>query len=223
MDVMICVIIPTYNSGESLGPLLKAVNAAALRCVVSDGGSADNTIKIAAASGANIALGSPGRGHQLRRAVGLAGDCEWLLFLHADSDLPENWYDVLQRHIRDHADKAGYFDLRFDSPRFSARIIEGLASLRCRFFGLPYGDQGLLVSKALYEAADGYPAAPLFEDVALIRRLGKFRIRRLGAPLLTRPDKFERDGYFRRGWGNFRLLRRYLKGETAVSLSKEYT
>ena len=106
--------------------------------------------------------------------------------------------------------------------KFSARILEALVRIRCKVFGLPYGDQGLLISKALYDAVGGYPDIPLFEDVALIRALGKRRIRRLGLPLTTSADKYERGGFYRRGWRNFRLLRRYLKGEAPEELLKAY-
>ena len=220
---MICAVIPTYNSETSLPALLSSLSSHVDRIVVTDGKSNDLSFNIAAKHGAMIALGTPGRGNQLRRGVHWAAECEWVLILHADSRLPENWQALTTRHIKKYPDKAGYFDLRFNSQQLSARIIERLVRIRCSLFGLPYGDQGLLISKTLYDEVGGYPATSLFEDVAIIKALGKPRIKRLGGPLMTDASKFERDGFLRRGWRNFRLLRRYLKGETPESIARDYT
>lgn len=220
---MICAVIPTLNCEASLEPLLEQLRGHVDRIVISDGGSADQTLSIAIRYGAAIASGSAGRGQQLRRGAKWAQDCDWLLCLHADSSLSEDWLDKVQNHIGLHSGKAGYFDLRFDSRRLSARVLEILVRIRCALFGLPYGDQGLLISKRLYGDIGGYQNIPLFEDVALARTLGKGRLRRLGGPLLTSANKYERDGFYRRGWRNFRLLRRYLKGDTPNSLAKTYT
>lgn len=219
---MICAIIPTLNSGQSLDALLRDISPNTERMVVGDGGSEDETLQTAAKSGAVIALGHKGRGVQLNRGARWAQDCTWLLFLHADSSLTGTWQKAIAAHIKNHPNRAGYFDFRFDSSNPSARLLEGLVRLRCTVFALPYGDQGLLISRDLYDQVGGYPDFPLFEDVALIRKLGKSRLRRLGIPLITSAAKYETDGFFRRGWRNFRLLRRYLKGETPETLAKTY-
>lgn len=219
---MICAVIPTLNSAASLPALLTQLRPHVDRIVIADGGSEDDTLQIAAKHDAVIALGAAGRGPQLRRGARWAHESGWLLFLHADSVLPNQWEHTVQHHIKTRPETTGYFDLRFDSPRMSARIIEALVRIRCWMFGLPYGDQGLLISRSLYAAVGGYPGLPLFEDVALIRSLGKKRITRLGLPLITSAEKFERDGFYRRGWRNFRLLRRYLGGEAPADILKDY-
>lgn len=219
---MICAVIPTLNSAASLPALLTQLRPHVDRLVVSDGGSTDDTLHIALKHQAIIAVGSAGRGQQLRRGVACAESCDWLLLLHADSILPERWEDTLRDHSSNKPRVAGYFDLRFDSPKLSARIIEALVRIRCWFFGLPYGDQGLFIHRSLYDAVGGYPHIPLFEDVAIIQSLGKKRIARLRRPLITGAEKFERDGFFKRGWRNFRLLRRYLNGETPADILKDY-
>ena len=219
---MICAVIPTFNSEATLASLLAQLRHEAARIVITDGGSGDQTLKIASTNAAVIAVGGSGRGPQLRRGAAWSGSCNWLLILHADSRLPENWRELTQQHIKKHPEKAGYFDLRFNSPRFSARIIEILVRIRCAAFGLPYGDQGLLISKALYANVGGYSAISLFEDVALIQALEKTRIKRLGGAIITDAEKFEREGFFRQGWRNFRLLRRYLNGESPEDIAKDY-
>lgn len=219
---MICAVIPTCDSEADLPGLLLQLRTSDMQIVVSDRGSDDKTLKIAARHKAVIAIGRAGRGHQLRRGARRGVDCEWLLFLHADSQLPGHWETLVTRHIKDHHSKAGYFDLSYDSPKFAARLVEILVKLRCAVFALPYGDQGLLISRALYEEVGGYGAVPLFEDVAIIRAIGRNRLRRLGGALITSADKYESDGFFRRGWRNLGLLRRYLKGESPDTLAKDY-
>ena len=193
------------------------------RIVITDGGSRDKTLEIAAQSSAVFAIGTSGRGRQLQRGAAWAGDCEWLLFLHADSQLPEGWHAHVTAFIAGGPNRAGYFDFEFDDWRWSAKVIEELVRARCFYFALPYGDQGLLISRKLYDEVGGYQNMPLFEDVAIVRTLGRERLKRIGIPLITSADKYKRDGYFRRGWRNFRLLRRYLKGESPEDLAKAYT
>lgn len=215
------MVIPTLNSEGQVGQLLETFPLNT-RCVVSDGGSFDKTLEVALRYGAVIATGTSGRGSQLRRGVLWAAEETWVLILHADSTLSPDFMDVCFDHIKNHADKAGYFDLKFDSPNRTARLIEWCVQWRCKLFGLPYGDQGLLISRKLYHEVGGFDPVPLFEDVGLVRKIGKARLRSLGAPILTGADKFERDGFFRRGWRNFRLLRRYLKGALPEDLVREY-
>jgi rSAM/selenodomain-associated transferase 2 len=219
---MICAVLPTLNAGENLDLLLSQLSDQGIKVIVSDGGSEDNTLEAALKNDARLVLGSPGRGSQLKRGAKWAGECDWFLFIHADSRLEDGWYERLQTHIRDHPNKAGYFNLRFDSPRFAARIIELCVKIRCGLFALPYGDQALFISRAQYDAVGGYSPMALFEDVHLVQAIGRTGLRRMDGVIVTSADKFERDGYFSRGWRNFRLLRRYLKGEPIERLMKDY-
>ena len=219
---MLAVIIPTYNSQTSLAALLGQLSGKANLIVVSDGLSDDDGLKIAARSHAQIAIGTRSRGAQLNRGTRCADDADWFLFLHADSILPEDWYSDVQAHILGHGQSAGYFGLRFDSSKLSARFMEQGIKLRCFLSALPYGDQGLLISRALYEDIGGYPDWPLFEDVNLVERIGRSRLRRLPSVMTTDASKYETVGFFKRGWHNLNLLRRYKKGEPVKHLAKLY-
>lgn len=219
---MICVVIPTLNSSTSLDELLAQFGDLEVRVVVTDGGSDDDTLEVAARHRAVLAVGTPGRGTQLRRGCRWVGEADWVLVLHSDSRLTPNWRDCVDQHILNYPTQAGYFDLRFDSPRWQARVVEFWVKIRSNILGLPYGDQGLIISKELYETVGGYEDIPLFEDVAIVKALGLKRLKSLGQNIVTQPDKFERDGYFIRGWRNLRLLRRYLKGVPIETLRKAY-
>jgi len=210
---------------QSLGPCLAALTEgledgliAAL--IISDGGSTDGVDMLADAAGARFISGPARRGQQLG-AGAAESRSEWMLFLHADTVLAPGWPMVVRKHIASSAKKAGYFQLQFDAPGLGARIIAGGANLRSRWFGLPYGDQGLLISRALYDEIGGYPALALMEDVAIARRL-RGRLAAMPAIAVTSAARYQRDGWLRRPARNLWLLSRYLLGADPEKLAAAY-
>lgn len=196
------------------------------RVVVSDGGSVDGTLNCAARAGAGLALGASGRGAQLKLGAKLAvlsgGSDDWFLFLHADSQLPDHWRDVVRDAIGQ--DHPRYFRFKADASGLKPLLMNQMVALRCWALGLPYGDQGLLISRALYEQVGGHAKMALFEDVDLVERLKKItKLRPLPAALTTDVSKHWRDGLWRRGTRNLRLLWRYKRGATVSELLKAYT
>ncbi len=220
---MLAIIIPSLNSGTDLHNLLEQIGDKADRIVISDGISGDDSLKTAMAYNVVITIGEAGRGKQLGRGASWAKDADWLLFLHADSQLSDTWLNAITTHIENHSDKSGYFKLRFDSPKLKARLVEYLVCLRCFAWALPYGDQGLLMSRRLYDEIGGYSDSPIFEDVDIVEKIGRKRLRVLDAPIITSARKYEPNGFFKQGWRNLKLLRRYKKGESIENLLADYT
>ena len=222
---MLTVIIPNLNGGEALGALMQQLSQrdakTDVKIILSDGGSQDGSLDIALQAGARIVSGCCGRGHQLRRGARLA-TTDWLLFLHADSQLDDQWLSAVTNFIKSHPKRAGHFRMRFKATGFAPRFCELAVGLRSFFLGLPYGDQGLLISRTHYDEIGGYSPLPLFEDVEIIRKIGRSRLASVKSPLWTDASKYERDGYFRRGWRNIKLARRYYKGEDPAKLLKIY-
>ncbi len=222
---MLSVVIPTLNAQDHLPALLQQVRGCVDEIIISDGGSQDDTLSIALSAQARLALGCKGRGWQLARggqwaANHLQAD-DWLLFLHADNVLADDWFAAVQTHIKTHPQKAGYFKFKIADQGFWPRLMEKIVTLRCYFWQLPYGDQGLLISKALYEDVGGYPQWDLFEDVKIIESL-RGKLRTLKAKIYTRADNYKAGGYWRRGLKNYRLYRRYKNGADQESLVKGY-
>ncbi|WP_297769799.1 TIGR04283 family arsenosugar biosynthesis glycosyltransferase [uncultured Roseovarius sp.] len=223
MRAALSVIIPTLNAAEALpgclAALIEGLEAGVIReLIVSDGGSGDATLKMADASGALILQGAPSRGGQMRRGAQVAGGT-WLLFLHADTVMPKGWSEAVRTQME--ADGPAAFRLAFDVGGVMPSLVAGWANLRSRVFGLPYGDQGLLVSRAEYEAVGGYKDIPLMEDVAMARAL-RGRITLLPLAARTSAARYRRDGWFRRGARNLWTLARYVCGADPVSLARQY-
>lgn len=222
MRAPISVIIPTLNAESQLGACLTAlmpgVEAGLIReLIVSDGGSQDATVEIAKAWGAEIVTSAPSRGGQIKRACAEAkGD--WMLVLHADTSLQPGWVGPTVQHLE--TDKAGWFKLAFAKGGLAGRLVAGWANLRSHF-GLPYGDQGLLISRALYQDAGGYPDQPLMEDVALARAL-RGRLAMIDAVALTSAERYHHHGWIRRGMRNLWTLLRYFAGTSPTRLAQSY-
>lgn len=225
MPAPISVVIPTLNAATelsgSLGALMEGLAAGLIReVVISDGGSDDATLHLAEEAGAELVTGPPSRGGQLRRGCAAArGD--WILVLHADTQLAPGWADVVASHLQEGAGEAAYFQLRFRAKGAPPALVAGWANLRARIFGLPYGDQGLLIRRSAYVAAGQYPDQPLMEDVALVRRLKT--LTPLPVAALTSAARYQRDGWLRRGMRNLWILMRYLFGTDPDRLARDYT
>ena len=103
-----------------------------------------------------------------------------------------------------------------------ARMLELGVGVRCRVFRLPYGDQGLLIPKALYEQVGGYRPLALMEDVDIVRRLGRARVHMLAARAITNAERFQREGYIRRSARNLMCLALYRLGVKVETIVKLY-
>ena len=211
----ISVVIPTLDAADELPRALAALagSASIREIIVSDGGSRDATVAIAHAAGARVVTGPRGRGIQLI-AGAAAATGEWLLFLHADCRLTPDWEKAVAAFIArpGASDRAGYFGFALDDPEPAARRLERIVAWRCRVFGLPYGDQGLLIARGLYDAVGGFAAIPLMEDVDFARRLGRHRIASIGTQAVSSARRYRRDGYLRRPLRNLLCLSLYFAG-----------
>lgn len=215
---MISVIIPTLNAEQGLAATLSALVSAAVdglvrEVIIVDGGSSDRTARIADDAGATLIVTQTGRGCQLDAGAQRAKS-DWLLFLHADTVLEAGWEmeaAVLMERVASGArpETAAAFRFTLDDIGVKPRLLESLVALRCMFLRLPYGDQGLLIPRRLYQQSGGYRPLPLMEDVDFVRRLGRRRVMQLRARAVTSAVRYRRDGYMRRAVRNFTCLALY--------------
>jgi rSAM/selenodomain-associated transferase 2 len=214
----LAIVIPVLDGAGALPACLAALaegrrGGLVGEIIVADGGSRDGTAALAVSLGARVIAALRGRGLQLA-AGGAAAASPWLLFLHADTVLAAGWSSSVAAFVANPANarRAAYFQLRFDDAAPAARRLERIVAWRCRVLGLPYGDQGLLLSRDLYRALGGFRALPLMEDVDLVRRIRRNRLVRLDAVAVTSASRYRRDGYLARSLRNLVCLGLYLLG-----------
>lgn len=226
-------VIPTLNAVSALPTTLERVAEAervglSAGLVISDAGSSDGTIAVARRAGARVLSSARGRGAQLASGAVAASRYahadDWFLFLHADTRPETGWTGVVGAFIGRNTSKprAAHFRFALDDVSHRARRLERAVNWRCRTFGLPYGDQGLLIRRDHYEALGGYKPWPLFEDVDLVRQIGRRNLNALPIRAVTSADRFQRDGYMARSAKNLTLLARYYLGESPHRLARIY-
>lgn len=223
---MICVVIPTLNSAETLGGtfaslITPTVGGLVCEVIVSDGGSTDETSAIAEAAGATFISGQKGRGGQLARGA-IEAKSPWLLFLHSDTALEPGWESEVGQLLgrveagqpvrgvpRDDRFAAAF---RFELGDLSraARLLEKIVALRCLVLRAPYGDQGLLISRRFYEELGGFADIALMEDVDLVRRIGRRRMVMLRSAAVTSASRYQAGGYFIRVMRNTLVMTLWL-------------
>jgi rSAM/selenodomain-associated transferase 2 len=197
---MISVIIPAYNEEKALPATLRALltQHGDFETIVVDGGSRDRTIEIARQSSAvQVMTASKGRAVQMNAGAKLATG-EWLLFLHADTVLPDGAIQRLLDLESDAAVQAGGFMHQFSGDDWRLKVISFLDNFRCVRSRIIYGDQALFIRRALFEQLGGFPNQPILEDVAFCERLIKVTTPLvLSPPVVTDARKFLKMGVWR--------------------------
>ncbi len=189
----VSVVIPTLDEADRLPALLDALRSEAelSEIIVADGGSTDGTPELAARLGAKIVISERGRGQQLRAGAALSRG-EILLFLHADSIFPFGGLRALCAALdRDPRAPGGNFRVVFDGDSRFARGLT-MAYPWLRYFTLYYGDSGIFVRRAVYDAIGGIKPIPIMEDYDFVRRLERAgpTCRIEDPPLTTSSRKF---------------------------------
>ena len=174
--VRLSVIVPVWNEEAVLPSLLdqlrKQCAEPGCELVFVDGGSTDGTKRLLRESGVAWIASARGRAAQMNAGAAVtAGDV--LLFLHADTRLPASWRVVVVQAIES-GHVGGFFRLHLDSPRWILRVVGHLITLRSRLTGVATGDQGLFVTRQVFESTGGFAPLPLFEDVEFTQRLKRF-------------------------------------------------
>ena len=228
---MISVVIPTLDAETSLPDTLSALIPATVdgivrEVIVVDGGSRDRTRDIADAAGAGVIVSEAGRGGQLAAGAERARH-PWLLFLHADTVLDQGWErEATQFMERVDTGKskpaAAAFSFALDDEGLAPRCLEGLVRLRCLTLRLPYGDQGLLITRRLYDEVGGHRELPLMEDLDFVRRLGRSRVKLLRTRAVTSARQYRHEGYLRRALTSQTLRMLYALNVPPARISRFY-
>lgn len=167
----ISIIIPALNEEDNI-PLLAENLGADHEIILVDGGSDDRTVELAEHYGFKVITSNSGRGYQ--QNIGAANaKGEILLFLHADTRLPENFAEAVQQTLQKPRCIAGAFKLAIANPTPGMRFVTACANLRSRYLQLPYGDQAIFLKKKIFFDLRMFPDIPIMEDYVLVRRARK--------------------------------------------------
>ncbi len=234
MSAELSIIIPALNAAGSLAATLAALSAeigtggvpggvpGGVEVIVVDGGSGDGTAGIERHAGASIVTAARGRGVQLAAGAEAAAG-QWLLFLHADTRLAPGWAQAVHRFMAGpNRNRAAVFRFALDDDGPAARRMEMLVRWRCRLLALPYGDQGLLIARRLFDAIGGFRPLPLYEDVDIVRRIGRARLTMLEHRAVTSAVRYRRSGYVLRPARNLFCLTLYYLGVPPTVLQRLY-
>lgn len=232
---VLSIVIPTLDAAAHLPACLAALNdggrmardlgviAPDIELIVVDGGSTDETTAIAEKAGARVLTAPKGRGSQLAAGADAANG-DWLLFLHADTRLAESWLCAASGHANnpDNRGKAAAFRFVLDDEARPARILEAIVAWRSRALALPYGDQGLMISRDFYRALGGFKPDPLMEDVDLVCRIGGDRLRLFAVAAVTSAERYRKGGWLARPLRNLSCLSLYFMGLPTPMIARLY-
>jgi uncharacterized protein len=218
------IIIPTLNEAAQLTATLgKIPKTPHLEVIIVDGGSGDRTRELAASWGTRVISSPRGRARQMNLGARMA-EGEFLLFLHADTHLPER-FDIPVVQILSRPDvSAGAFQLKFDPPLKGLKIIERIANWRARIFQLPYGDQAIFLRADRFRDLGGFSEIPIMEDVDLIlrsRRKGRILIAPL--PVMTSSRRWKNSGVWKTSLKNQLALWSFLAGFSPDRIARWYS
>jgi rSAM/selenodomain-associated transferase 2 len=226
--VTISIIIPVVHEENIINDTIKRLRTMPLgdvtEIVVVDGSENDATIREINDSSVKTLRSLPGRGRQMNKgAEETQGDI--LLFLHADTALPERGLELIVNTMCDKNLVGGAFDLAIDGQGIAYRLIEKAGSWRSRLSRVPYGDQAVFLRRDYFRSLKGFREIPLMEDVDLMRRVKKDggRICILNQPVMTSARRWQEEGVVRGTLRNWFLIILYLFGVSPEKLARWYS
>ena len=220
------IIVPTLNEAAVIEHLLAdlaSAQAAGHELIVVDGGSQDRTVEFVHPFVDRVLSSPPGRAVQMNAGAAAAkGDALW--FVHADCRIPADAVTAITRELK-RGRRWGRFDIRLSGQAWPFRVIERMMNLRSCVIGVATGDQGIFVSRELFDAVGGYPSIALMEDIALSNLLRReCRPLCIKKPRLqTSSRRWEERGILRTIWLMWRLRLAYALGKSPDELARRYS
>ena len=221
----VSIIVPMLNEAPGLPGLLARLTELerqGCEILIVDGGSDDGSVSLAERAGFRVLASQKGRARQMNLGAAQAtGDV--LLFLHADTLLPEDALTTLRQSMQKTAAVWGRFDVLIDGAHPMLRVIATLMNHRSRWTGIATGDQAIFVTRKAFNAVGGYPDQPLMEDIELSNRLRALaRPACIPTPVRTSGRRWESRGVWRTVLLMWRLRWAYWRGTPAEQLAQRY-
>lgn len=221
------IIIPVLNESQrintALQQLINRQNKYQFEIIVADGDPDGKTINAITNESVIKIKTSKGRAKQMNAAAATA-NAETLIFLHADTQLPENALEKITKALENKNYVGGAFDLEIDSENFIVKIIAACARFRSRVSRIPYGDQAIFIRKDYFDSIGRFRELPLMEDLDLMKRIKRegSKIVILPARVKTSGRRWEKDGVIYTTLRNRLLVFLYNLGFSPHKLVKFY-
>lgn len=217
------VVVPVLNEAGGLPRLLEALSDLDdTEVIVVDGGSHDSSVELARAAGASVIETPPGRARQMNAGAASSGGAV-LLFLHADTRLPDRADQLVRSALADRRRAWGRFDVVIEGRPRILRVVAWMMNARSRLTGIATGDQAIFVTREAFDAVGGFPEQPLMEDIELSRRLlAVSRPACLRQRVHTSGRRWEARGVWRTIGLMWRLRWDYWRGVPAEQLAERY-
>ena len=220
--MQLAIVVPVLNEAANIPALCAHLQniAPIAEVVLVDGGSTDDTARLARACGMMVVLAPRGRARQMN-AGAKATTAPHLLFLHADTQLPEQALSCVQDALQHHT--WGRFDVHIQGQAKMLRVVATLMNWRSRLTGIATGDQAMFMTRAAFEQLNGFPDQPLMEDIEMSAAL-----KRISPPVCLRQRvstsgrRWEQRGVWRTIFLMWRLRLAYWLGAPAESLARAY-
>ena len=221
---LISIIIPTLNeAGNIKETIISSQFSNNVEIIVVDGGSKDETLFIAKSLNVKVLISPPGRANQMN-AGAMAASGEILLFLHADTRLPINFEQMMRTTLAKPGIVAGAFALRINAPNLGLRLVELGVKWRSHLWQMPYGDQGIFLTKDVFQQVGNFPQIPIMEDFELIRKLKTMgKIYLLPTPVITSPRRWLKKGIIQTTILNQIIVIAYLLGVSPHQIRNWYS
>ncbi|MHC5672233.1 TIGR04283 family arsenosugar biosynthesis glycosyltransferase [Nostoc sp.] len=219
----ISIIIPTLDEAGNIKEAIATTQPSKdIEVIIVDAGSQDGTVEIAQSLDIKVISSSPGRAVQMNAgAVAASGDI--LLFLHADTRLPTGFDNMIRTALQQPGTVAGAFNLRIDASLLSLRWVEWGVNVRSHFYQMPYGDQAIFLTKAVFQQIGGFPELLIMEDFELMRRLKSIaHIVIIPTPVVTSARRWLQKGVFKTTLLNQIVIIAYLLGISPQRICRWY-
>lgn len=219
----ISIIVPVLNEEKNIeAVLLPLQNVLGVEIIVVDGGSQDQTVDRVKGLGIQVVASLPGRAKQMNTGAQAASGTV-LLFLHADTRLPQEFVIPIHQTLAKPGVVAGAFRLRIDGHQLGLRWVEQGVQWRSHLCQFPYGDQAIFLKTETFWALGGFAELPIMEDFELVQRLKQLgRVAIAPACVTTSGRRWQRLGVWQTTVLNQMIIAAYLLGVPPDRLARWY-
>ena len=219
----VTLVIPTYNAEKTINTTLSILKINFKNIIIIDGKSKDQTKEICRKYNIQLFTSKRNRGMQLNLGAEKVVT-NWIFFIHADSILENTAIEEINAFISNNNNKfkAASFKLKFDQKNIYSTLLSKMVIFRSKYFKLPYGDQGLIISKVFYNKIGGFKALPIMEDVEIIRNIGFKNIKILNSYIVTDSIRYKSEGWLIRPLINLYCLTLYILGFNINTINSIY-